>query len=622
MSNKQYKLKITDTSLRDAQQSMWGKLFSVDEIVPILADLDECGFDALEVWGGGIFETSLKFGKENPWERLKKIKKNIKQTPLQMIIRGKNLVGYHPYSDEIIENFLNKSFDLGISIIRIFDPINDIENIKNVIKFSKSKNVNVQGVMCYTIAPSYDLDFFVNYAKQLKDEGVNGLTIKDPAGMLLPDVAVELVKRLQKEVKLPVNLHSHITNGIVNVTYFEAIKNHIDGIDCSLDPLSFPAAQPSIENILTLFAKEKDIFNVNQEKILSVSNAFANLSYQKEVTKPCFPINSQTIFANQLTRGSFTFLYEQLKKRNVLNKLPKVLDEISAVRQDLGNPPMIIPISQIIIAQSVYNVLMEKRYKLIPREIKDFVKGVYGKTLNPISEELLEIINKEKNILNHNNNQEINYITSLSSVRNQIPEELVEDESDYLTYAIFPELALEYFKYRKNPNDLANNPPLSRPISTEEEILVLNKLMIDKNVIEFELNEENHYISIKKFSADMKEGNYTYMPRGSAVSPNSQNQNINNSQDKQDNKKTEEKIKRDTISSPIVGVFYSKPKPDANSYVKKGDTVSEGDTVCIIEAMKVMNEIKAPFNCKILDVLIKEKETVDPQQDLFVVEKI
>jgi oxaloacetate decarboxylase alpha subunit len=223
MAKKKF-LKITDTTLRDAQQSMWAQLLTVDEITPLLRDLDDCGFEALEVWGGGIFETLLKFGNENPWNKLKNIQKHIKKTPLQMIIRGKNLVGYHPYSDEIIETFLNQSFDHGISIIRVFDPLNDIKNIKNIIKFSKQKNISVQGVLCYTIAPKYNIDFFTKYAKQLKSEGVDGITIKDPAGILMPDVAVKLVQRIQKEVKLPVNLHSHVTNGIVNITYFDAIK--------------------------------------------------------------------------------------------------------------------------------------------------------------------------------------------------------------------------------------------------------------------------------------------------------------------------------------------------------------------------------------------------------------
>jgi oxaloacetate decarboxylase (Na+ extruding) subunit alpha len=614
-------VKITDTTLRDAQQSSWGQHFDIDEVISFLADMDECGFEFLEVWGGGTFETSLKFWNENPWDKLKLIKRNVKKTPLQMIIRGKNLVGYRPFSDEIIERFLKSSFDLGISSMRVYDPLNDITNIQSIIKTAKESKILVQGVMCYTIAPNYDMDFYIDYAKALKNEGVDGITIKDPAGILLPEVSVEIIKRLNEEVALPVRLHCHSINDFADLTYYEAIKNGVAGLDCNFSPLSFPAAQPPVENIIKIF--EKDVekgnvsFGLDKDKISAVSKKLIDECYKKDLNKTTFPINLQNSFEHQLTRGSFTFLYEQLKKRNILNKVPKVLDEILEVRKDLGYPPLIIPISQLVIAQSVYNVLMEKRYKLIPNEIKDFVKGFYGKTKNPISQELLDIIEKENNIVNHNY-RSFDMAPKFSDLKKNVPESLIEEETDYITYAIFPELALEYLKYRQNPVKVKKDQPLTRPITTEEEILVLDKLMKDRNVVEFELNEENHYISIKKFSDDVtSSGNYTYMPP---------KQSLKCPTLSAESKKTEtENIKdniKDSIKSPIAGVFYAKPKPDAQPFINVGDIIDEGDTICIIESMKVMNEIKAQFKFKVIKVLFKDKAGIEANQDLFIIEKL
>ena len=249
-------IKITDTSLRDAQQSSFSRHFDIDEIASFLDDLDQCNFEFLEVFGGATFEGDLKFWNENPWKRLSFIKKNIKKTPLQMSIRGKNLVGYRPFSDEIIERFLKTSFDFGISSLKVFDPLNDIDNLKSIIKIAKANNILVQGVVCYTIAKGYDLNFYLEYVKKLAMEGVDGITIKDPAGILLPNVLVDLIKSFKENIKLPIKLHSHITNNIASLTYSEAIKNDIDGLDCTFYPMSFPASQPAIENMIKIFEND------------------------------------------------------------------------------------------------------------------------------------------------------------------------------------------------------------------------------------------------------------------------------------------------------------------------------------------------------------------------------
>ncbi|MCP4482494.1 MAG: pyruvate carboxylase subunit B [bacterium] len=608
-------LKITDTTLRDAQQSIWAKHFKINEIIPLLKDLDECGFEALEVWGGGTFESALRLWKENPWDRLRKIKKNIKKTPLKMMLRGRHLVGYHVYSNEVIEEFIKHSIDCGISIISIFDPLNDISNIKNIIKIIKSNNAKVQGLICYSISDEYDLKYYLNYAKALEKAGVDSLTIKDPAGILPYNTGIELFKRIKESTNIEVNFHGHITNGIANITTYEMIKAGVDGVDTSMGPLSFPAAQPSIENLLQLPVE----VNINREKVEQISAKIADLCFRKEITKTYYPFNTHVLFKAQLTRGSFSFLYQQLSERNALDKLSIVLNEIQAVRNDLGNPPMLTPISQIITAQAIYNVLMGERYKLIPREIKEFIRGYYGTPKGKISEELKKLVSDEKNIVEENAESKKHKKTATKkfhSLKNDVAKEYIQDETDYLTYAIFPDLAIEYFKYRNDPSVLDKiETPEESTISTEEEIMVLNKIMTEKGVVEFELNQEDHYISIKKFSDENNTEHYTYMPPAGSGQQKTQNPHLKK-QTKQDPTNAK------TIKTPIFGIFYATPKPSAPNYVKAGDTVSEGQTLCIIEAMKVMNEIKAPYNCKIINTLVKDRASVTSDQDLFTVEEI
>lgn len=615
-------IKITDTSLRDAQQSRFSRHFDLDEIALFLDDLDKCNFEFLEVFGGATFEGDLKFWHENPWKRLSFISKNIKKTPLQMSIRGKNLVGYRPFSDEIIEKFLKTSFNFGISSLKIFDPLNDIDNIKTIIKIAKDNNILVQGVICYTIAPGYDINFYLEYAKKLAIEGVDGISIKDPAGILLPDVLIDLIKVFKENIKLPIRLHSHITNNIASLTYYEAIKHGIDGLDCTFYPMSFPASQPAIENIIKIFEsdlKEHKInFDLNIDNTLELSKKIMNICSKQNMEKISLPLNLQDCFKYQLTRGSFNFLYDQLKNKNMLNSLQEILEETYKIREDLGFPPMITPISQLIIAQAIYNIILGEKYKLIPKEIKEFIKGRYGNTINPINQELTDKILKEKTIINDNfrkNNVDELYFEKIKQI---VPDDLVVDETDYLTYAIFPELAMDLFRYRKNPDSFKNgNIKTNRATTPEEDIVIINRLMEEKNISEFELKEGNTCVFIKHSSDEdlLLETKNRYVF----------SQNVFSKEKVKKEKIVEEKeeiIPKDTIKSPIQGVFYSKPSPDLEPFVNIDDIIDEGTTICIIESMKVMNEIKSHCRCKIKKILVKDKSSIDQNQDLFVIEKI
>jgi oxaloacetate decarboxylase (Na+ extruding) subunit alpha len=605
------KIRVTDTTIRDAQQSVWAKYIKTSELKFILKDIDQIGFQSLEVWGGATFENSLRYWKEDPWSNLKAISKTVKNTPLQMLLRGQNVVGYHHFPDDVLEQFIKNSINCGISIIRIFDPLNDIRNVEKAIKFAKKYEAHVQGTVCYTISKYYNLDFFIEYAKALKDRGVDSIALKDTAGILLPDVCVELVKRLENEVGLPIQLHSHLTNGMINVTYYEAVKAGINSIDCTMGPLSILSAQPAIENIVTIFENTEHAPDINKEKMFEISQKLFDMFRQKGNKEiDLMYINDHSIFEHQLPRGSYAFLYEQLKKRNALDKLREVLDEVPKVRHDLGDPPLYIPISQIIVAQAVNNVLMNKRYQLVAREVKDFLSGYYGEVRGPIDKNLLALVKNEKNYSVERPSDLMPPV--LENIKSKLDEELIEKESDYISYALFPELALEFFKYRKSPFKTSSDMDID-DISPEEEILLVHRLMEEKEVTEFELSENNHYVSVSRFSEDNKQ-------RFSSPMEHTISHEVSKPQVIA-KEETEPEI-GENISSPIVGVFYGQPNPESGPYVKAGDKVNEGQTVCIIEAMKVMNEIKAPYNCEILKSLVKNKEAVGSGQALFLVKKI
>ncbi|MFH1715162.1 MAG: pyruvate carboxylase subunit B [Elusimicrobiota bacterium] len=614
---KKLPIAITDTTLRDAQQSMWSPHISANEIKLLIRDIDQIGFHSLDVWGGGTFESSLRNWGEDPWERLSLISQNIKHTPLQMVIRGKSIVGYHHYPIDLLEEFIKTSINNGISIVRIFDPLNDINNLKDAFRIIKENKAHAQGTICYSISPSHSLKKFINFGKELKAEGADSIAIKDAAGILTPENAIALIKGLKEEVGLPLQLHSHLTSGLINVTYFEAVKNDINIIDCTLSPLSLPAAQPSVETIVTLFENTPYKPNINLDKLYSASDKLHAICRIKEIGKQIVPLNDHAIFEHQLPRGAYSFLYNQLLERNATDKLEEVLKEVPKVRKELGNPPLYIPITLFIVAQSVYNILMKERYAIIPKEIKDFVNGAYGRVPGAINQKIIDKINESSSSVDSQITASPSF--SLSAAKKMLDPKYVKKETDYITFALFPELAQEFFFERENPtpkNQLESKQ--TQDITAEEEILMLNKMMLDKNVTEFELDEQDHYIYIRKSSdqAEISRHIPTHTTQVIDHSPITA-QSISSASDKAD---TEEQ--GEFISSPIVGVFYSKPSPSSPAYVNINDKISKGQTVCIIEAMKVMNEIKAPYNCQIIRTAVTDKDSVKPNDPLFYIKKI
>lgn len=443
------KLKITETILRDAHQSLIATRMTTEEMEPILETLDNVGYHALEMWGGATFDASLRFLNEDPWERLRTIKKNIKKTKLQMLLRGQNLVGYRNYSDDVVDSFVRLSIKNGIDIIRIFDALNDTRNIKVGIDTCKKYGGHAQGAICYTISPVHTNELFVSLAREIEDMGADSICIKDMAGLLDPYNTYALIKDIKAAVSVPVELHTHATSGLGSTTYLKAVEAGVDIIDTALSPFGEGTSQPSTEPIVATFKGTKYDTGLNLDALSKAAAYFRPLREKALDTGLLDPkvlgvdINA---LIYQVPGGMLSNLVHQLKLQNAIDRFDDVLQEIPRVREDFGFPPLVTPSSQIVGSQAVLNVLLGKRYKMVPREAKELVRGMYGKPAIPINDDILKIIiGNEKPI-------SVRPADLLEPELEKAKAELgeyMETEEDLLTYVLFPKPAIDYFKYRQ-----------------------------------------------------------------------------------------------------------------------------------------------------------------------------
>ena len=443
------KIGITETILRDGHQSLIATRMTTDEMLPALELMDKIGYNALECWGGATFDVCMRFLREDPWERLRKIRSTVKNTKLQMLLRGQNLLGYKNYADDVVEYFVKKSIENGIDIIRIFDALNDFRNIETAIEACKKEGGHAQATICYTTSPVHTLDGFVEDAKRLKNMGADSICIKDMAGILLPFSAFDLVKRIKEEVTLPVELHTHYTAGTGSMTYLKAIEAGCDIVDTSLSPFAMGTSQPATEALVATLSGTEFDTGLDLVKLGEISNYF-NKVKEKYVENGTLDTKVMTADANvliyQVPGGMLSNLVSQLKQQNALDRYEEVLAEVPRVREDMGFPPLVTPSSQIVGTQAVLNVIMGERYKMVTKETKALVRGEYGKTPMPISKEIVEKILGEDNVITYRPANRI--YPELENMRKEMNEYFEQDE-DVLSYALFPGVATEYFKYRR-----------------------------------------------------------------------------------------------------------------------------------------------------------------------------
>ncbi len=441
-------VKIMETALRDSHQSLVATRMTTEEMLPILDLLDDIGYYSMEVWGGATFDSCLRFLDEDPWQRLRTIRSHIKNSKLQMLFRGQNILGYRHYADDVVEYFVQKSIANGIDIIRIFDALNDARNLKTAISATKKEGGHVQAALSYTTGPTYTTEYYVKYAKQLEEMGADSICIKDMAGLLLPYASYELVKALKETVKVPIQLHTHYTAGLASMTVLKAVEAGVDIIDTAMSPLSMGTSQPPTEPIVASLAGTEYDTGLSLEKLDKASKMFDALR-EKYLASGLLDPKVLKVDVNallyQVPGGMLSNLVSQLKNAGKSDKLAEVLEEVPKVRADVGYPPLVTPSSQIVGTQAVMNVIAGERYKMVTKEFKGLVKGEYGKTPVAISDEIKKkVIGDEKQITCRPAD---NIKPELDKLRSECAQYLKQDE-DVLSYALFDKVAVKFFEKR------------------------------------------------------------------------------------------------------------------------------------------------------------------------------
>jgi len=541
-------------------------------MLPIAEKMDQVGFFSLEMWGGATFDTCIRYLNEDPWERLRALKKAMPNTPMQMLLRGQNLVGYRHYADDVVDKFVEKAATNGVDIFRIFDAVNDIRNMERSIKAAKKMEKHVQGGISYTISPVHSNQQFAQFAVKLAELGCDSICIKDMAGLITPQNAYDLIREIKKEVGLPVNLHTHCTSGMAQMSYFNACQAGVDILDTAMSPLSGGSSQPATESLVASLQGTSYDTGLDLELLTEIKRYFEKIM---EIYAPVFnPITARVdtnVLIYQVPGGMLSNLVSQLIEQKAMDKWEDVLAEVPKVRKDLGYPPLVTPTSQIVGTQAVLNVITGDRYKMVPKEVKDYVKGLYGKSPAMIDPKVrLKVLCDEEpitvrpaDLLAPEYDNAKKAVDALGIAR---------QEEDYLTYALYPQVALKFLQ------GTAVEEPLVKKQAAAQASVSMKAEPIALNV---EIDGESYLVKVA--------------PAGMTI------------------QEAQPKAPTDGVTVPMQGVVI-------RYIVKKGAKVAKGDAVAVLEAMKMEQNIFANKDGAIKEIYIKEGTTVAPGDVLMAIE--
>ena len=566
------RVKLTDTVFRDAHQSLLATRMRTRDMLPIAEKMDQVGFFSLETWGGATFDTCIRYLNEDPWERLRALKKAMPNTPMQMLLRGQNLVGYRHYADDVVDKFVEKAAINGVDIFRIFDAVNDIRNMERSIKAAQKMEKHIQGGISYTISPVHSNELFAQFAVRLAELGCDSICIKDMAGLITPKNAHELIRAVKKEVSLPIDLHTHCTSGMAQMSYFYACQAGVDILDTAMSPLSGGSSQPATESLVASLQGTPYDTGLDLELLTEIKRYFEKIM---EVYAPVFnPISARldtNVLVYQVPGGMLSNLVSQLVEQKALDKYEEVLVEIPKVRKDLGYPPLVTPTSQIVGTQAVLNVITGDRYKMVPKEVKDYVKGLYGKSPAMIDPKVrLKVLCDEEPITVRPADL---LAPEYENARKAVDAlKLAKQEEDYLTYALYPQVALKFLQGAAVEEQLVKKSPdatVSSPINAEP--MALN----------VEIDGESYLVKVA--------------PAGMTI------------------EEAKPKAPKDGLTVPMQGVII-------RYKIKKGDRVAEGDVVAVLEAMKMEQNILANKSGTVKEIYINAGTTVTPGDVLMTIE--
>lgn len=597
-------IRITDTTLGDANQSLWNAQIKLEDVLPTLEKIDKAGFYSIDCWGAEIFESLLQNLKENPWDRLKVLKSHFKVTPISALIRGRSLVGYKYYDDELIKKFIELSAKNGVAIFRVYDTLNDIRNLKLIVKIAKSCGCLVQGTLVYTESPVHKMMDSIKISKELVEMGADSICIMDENYFLTPDKTYKIISALKQEIVVPINLHCHFINGIGLLNYLKAIEANVDIIDAAFTPVSFGNSQPSIESIYFALKDTDRQPLLNLELIEDISKeieGIRKLRYLKRGTTSV--IHNKSVQLNIPDR-IISDLISQLKDKGEMENLFNVLEEIQSVREEIGYPPLITPIGEIVGTQAIINVMLDKRWGIIPDEMKKYLIGDYGKIPGKISPNILRILEQEKKFVKPFKKEALkkSYEKSKEALAG-----LAKNEEDIINYCLFPSQTLNLISQREEqPHKILEKKRVERiPVSIDfNKVKDLVKIIEQADLDEITIEEDGKRISIRKTVKEKISSEILEL------------------KEKAKKIKGEKEEEIHLIKSPVVGTFFKAPSPNEPPFVIKGQRIEKGQTLCIIEAMKMMNKIESDIEGILMEIFIEDGHYVEYDQDLFKIQKI
>ena len=596
-------LKITELALRDAHQSLLATRMKTEDMLPIAEKLGQVGFFSLEMWGGATFDTCIRFLNEDPWERVRQLRKRIPSTPFQMLLRGQNAVGYRHYADDIVERFVKKSADVGIDIFRIFDALNDFRNIKTAVDTVKKCDKVVEGCISYTVSPFHNIELYLKMAKQLEDMGSDIICIKDMAGLLTPEVTRVLITEIKNSSDLPVHLHTHATTGLVGMNMQCAIDAGVDMVDTAISSLSMGTSHYATECIVAALKGTSRDTGLDLALLEEISNYFREVRKYYSEFESDFKSVDINILKSQIPGGMISNMENQLKEQNALDKLDEVLEEVPRVRKDMGYPPLVTPTSQIVGSQATLNVLTGERYKVITKETRECVLGKYGKLPAEIDEGLFAKVADGEKVIDCRPADLLQ--PEWEGVIEELDEkskEPITSEEDRLTYALFPQVALKFFETRNQPvqEKAAQAPQKTAPTAQTQPAAAA----APATVVASGQAVYNVRVNGRNYSVEVSTGGAPQSARV-AVAPAPQ------------------EAPAPAAPAPTGGGEpLTAPLPGSIFLLKcqVGDSVNEGDTVLIMEAMKMETEIKATKSGTVQTLLVKEGDKVQTGDSLAIIE--
>ncbi|MEE0243980.1 MAG: acetyl-CoA carboxylase biotin carboxyl carrier protein [Eggerthellaceae bacterium] len=610
------KLQIMDTTIRDGQQSLWATRMPIGDMLPILPKMDRVGYWAIEAWGGATFDTCLRFLDENPWDRLRSIKSKTPNTRLSMLSRGQNLVGYKHYSKDIVNRFIAAAHRNGIDVFRVFDALNDIRNVVDNAEAIKACGGHFEGAISYTLSPVHTLDSFLEYGQQLKDLGADSIAIKDMAGMLTPYRTERIVKAFNAEIGLPIHVHCHYVGGMAPANYLKAAEAGAAIVDTASAPLAFGNSQPAVEMLVAAMQESRYDTGLDLGLLFEISEYWEEVRKRGHYKRGVSSLTHMKVYSHQVPGGMMSNLMSQLEIQNAIDRLDDVMEEIPRVRAEVGYPPLVTPLSQIVGTQAVFNVLTGKRWSVVSKEMKDYICGYYGKAPGPMSPEVVNRVVGESDIMLDPDVAPGSLVTTTFAELEEEIGDLAKTEEDVLMYALFPNEARTYLSKHRTSEKVDFLLEEESSNTKEDDYVDINQIRElvrvaeESGVGEIVVEEEGARIAVRMpgvvaaapaapvAAAAPAAAAPAAAPAAAASHP----------------------ANWYCVTSPMVGTFYAAPAPGEPAFVQVGDEVAANQTLCIVEAMKLMNEIGAEEMGTVREVCVEDATPVEFGTPLFYIE--